>query len=101
MRVPNCGFHLIIDLWPGRCRDCDQMALSAEEERSLRDRRGGHADLAHRVHGEQLELWACLDDVDVAVLAREIELPLCGNGRGGEAAPARYKALLVERVAGL
>ena len=51
--------------------DGDQISLRAEKEHPRRDSRCRHADLAHRVHGEQLERWAGLDDVDVAVFAGE------------------------------
>src|SRR3989442_156251 len=83
----------------GPLRDGDQIALRAEEERPLRDGRRRHADLAHRIYGEQLERRTRLDDIGVAVFARNVDFSVCRDRRGCEAGSSGSETFLIEALA--
>lgn len=75
------------------------MVLPADEEPLRSRRRCRHQDLAHRVRGEKLELGPRFDDVDVAVLAREVEPSIGGDRRRAEG--AARDAVLIDALSGL
>ncbi len=67
-------------------RDAYQVPLRPHDEHVPADRRRRHADFAHRIRRQQLELAAGFDDEDVAIFTREIDAAV---GRdGGCAEPA-------------
>src|SRR5262245_59661403 len=76
------------------------MPLSAEEERSLRNGRRGHADFAHRVLRAQFICPCRFYDMELALLAREIDLSISGNRRSRETGAAVGEAHLVNAVSG-
>src|SRR4029453_2294605 len=76
------------------------MPLSAEKERSLGNGRRGHADFAHRVLGKQFQFPPCFYDMDLALLAREIDLSIPGDRGSGEPGPAIGEAQLINAISG-
>lgn len=64
--------------------DGDQVAAGAEVDDALGEGRGGHAGFVHLVHGQDFEFGPCLDYVDVAAFAGEIDLAVGGDRGGGK-----------------
>src|SRR5215212_2897293 len=83
-----------------RLGDGEDVVDAADDEHAVADGGRRHQDFAHRVYREQLVLRPRLDDEDLSVLARKVELAVGGDGRGGERAAAVGEALLVDALAG-
>ena len=60
--------------------DREDVFQPANDDDAVRNGRRRHDDLAHGVGREQLEGGPGLDDEDVAVFARGVELPIRGDG---------------------
>ena len=82
-------------LW-GWFRDPIDVVLRPYNEHAVRDRGGRHAHLAHGVRRQELEARAGLDDVNVTLLAREVEPAVGGDGGGGETGAAVSESLAVD-----
>src|SRR5204862_3391383 len=77
--------------------DRDDVLEAADEERPLGNRGRRQHDLADVIGGEELVRRTGFDDVDVAVLAREIQLAVGRHGRRAERS-AGADALLVHAL---
>src|SRR5687768_2642150 len=84
---------------PGGFGDGDHVPLGAEEQDAVGGGGGGHGDFAEGVGGDAVVGRAGLEDVDLAVLAGEVEL-VAGDDRGGGEADAAFDALAVVLLAG-
>ncbi len=77
-RVPRAPRLSTLSL--GLPADGHQLLLGAHDQERPGDRGRRHDGLVHRIHRQQLEGGACLDDEDVAVFARQEQASIRGDG---------------------